>query len=74
MTYDYSACGGLNNFTLMHPVDQLSQLPFCGDEICSIIGKHLLEKYSLVDDFVEGIQEGIKVLSEGYLQMNRPSG
>ena len=36
--YDSSACGVFSNFTLIHPVDRLSQLPFCGDEICSIIG------------------------------------
>lgn len=69
--YDSPAGGGLGNFTPIHPIDQLSQLPFYGDEICSIIGKHLLEKSSSVDDFGESIQEGIKVLSEGHLRMNR---
>lgn len=70
--YDSSAGSGLGSFTPIHAVDQLSRLPFCGDEICSIILKHLPEKYSSVEDFGEGIQEGIKVLSEGHLQMNCP--
>ena len=48
MPYDSPAGGGLGNFTPIHPIDQLSQLPFYGDEICSIIGKHLLEKSSSV--------------------------